>query len=175
MKKFDPVDFVSDSGEWNAVGYFNRLLDLNRLAIRMRFGFCLVSGLQGLEDMLHLAQNCDNFLAVSDASDGYMSIDQSAQNRRVKTIFLAMRHEESNMKARIQCMDIMRELFRQMMAVLARDRRRLASVNVYIDRRVQFSEIEQYFFSGCACAYFQIAVDNFRPVCICKDDWTELP
>lgn len=175
MTTFEPLDFVSESGEWKVDKYFKRLLDLNRLAIKHDFNFCLVSGLQGLEDMLHLSQSCTSFFAVSDTSDGYMSIDQSAQNRRVKTVFMAMRHAESDMQARNMCMDIMREIFRQIMTVLSRDRRRFANLKLFIDGRVQFSEIEQYFFTGCACAYFQIAVDNFRPVCICENDWTDKP
>ncbi len=100
MTTFEPLDFVSESGEWKVDKYFKRLPDLNRLAIKHDFNFCLVSGLQGLEDMLHLSQSCTSFFAVSDTSDGYMSIDQSAQNRRVKTVFMAMRHAESDMQAR---------------------------------------------------------------------------
>lgn len=175
MKVSDIGRFISPSGEWNASLYFNWLLDRNKLAIEHRFQFCEVSGLQGLEDMLHLAQNTSAFFAVSEVSDGYMSIGQSSQNRRVKTVFMALRHEEGNMIARGKCFDIMREIFRQMMTVLSRDRRLFHGMKVFIDERVQFSEIEQYFFTGCACAYFQIAVDNFRPVCICKDDWTDIP
>ena len=175
MKDFDVSIFVSSSGEWNASGYFKRLLDLNRMALENHFEFCKVSGLQGLEDMLGLAQSCNSFFAVSEVSDGFMSIGQSAQNRKIKTVFLAMRHTESDMSARAMCFDIMQEIFRQMMTVLSRDRRKFHSLKVFIDDKVQFSEIEQYFFSGCACAYFQIAVDNYRPVCICKDDWTEIP
>lgn len=175
MEKKSILGFISQSGEWDAEGYFRRLVDINYLAVKHGFCFCRVSGLQGLEDMLRFNQVGNNFFAVSDTSDGYMTIDESARNRRVKTVFLAMRHAESDMEARAMCMYIMREIFRQLMTVLSRDRRISSRANVFIDQRVQFSEIDQYFFTGCACAYFQIAVDNFRPVCICSNDWTAEP
>lgn len=169
------IDEISISGEWDAEAYFKRLLERNRLAISNEIQFCRVSGLQGLEDMLHLAQSAKGFFAVSDISDGFITIGSSAKNRRVKTVFIAMNHAESDMDARSRCMNIMRELFRQMMTVLSRDRKSLMRANVFIDERVQFSEVEQYFFVGCACAYFQIALDSTTPMCICDADWTEAP
>lgn len=165
----------NDAGEWDAPRYFKWLLDRNRLAVSHGFDFGLVSGLQGLEDMLHVAQDAVAFFAVSDISDGFMSIGPSAKSRRIKTVFLAMRHAEGDMRARGKCMDIMRELFRQMMTVLSRDRRILMRQNVFIDERIQFSEIDQYFFTGCACAYFQIALDSNTHMCICENEWTAAP
>jgi hypothetical protein len=34
-----------------------------------------------------------------------------------------------------------------------------------------FSEIDRYFFSGCACAYFQIAVDVYTDLRYNADEW----
>lgn len=162
--------------EWNVARYFSRLIDINRLALKYRFQFCTVSGLQGLEDMLHLVQNTANFFAVSDMSDGYMQVsDSSPHSRRIKTCFMAMRHQESNMEARDSCMDIMRELFRQLITVLMHDVSMLYHHHINIDERIQFSEIDSYFFAGCACAYFQIAVDYPINLCISNDEWTESP
>ena len=55
------------------------------------------------------------------------------------------------------------------MTKLILERTRLQQNVIYIDERIQFQEIDEYFFSGCACAYFQIAVDtytNLNPECI---------
>lgn len=162
--------------EWNVGKYFSRLLDINRLALHHHFQFCNVSGLQGLEDMLHLMQNTANFFAVSDMSDGYMQVsDCSPRSRRVKTCFMAMRHQEGNMAARNHCMDIMRELFRQLITVLSHDVSLLYHHHISVDERIQFTEIDSYFISGCACAYFQIAVDYPLNLCIAKDEWTAEP
>lgn len=169
------IQEISVAGDWDAPAYFERLLDRNRLAIDNGFKFGLVSGLQGLEDMLNNAQDLVAYFAVSDTSDGFLTIGQAAKSRRVKTVFMAMRHAEADMESRKVCMEIMREIFRQMMTVLSRDRRRLMAEKIFIDERVQFSEIEQYFLTGCACAFFQIALDYTTPMCICDHDWTDTP
>ena len=44
---------------------------------------------------------------------------------------------------------------------------------IYIDERIQFQEIDKYFFSGCACAYFQIAVDTYTDLQFNEAEWTK--
>lgn len=160
--------------DWDAAEFFRRLLQHNVLAQSRNFRFCMVSGLQGLEDMLHVMQDTANFLAVSDTSDGALSLGSSPRFRRVKTVFMAMRHVESDMTARMRCMHVMREVFRQMMSVLFKDGPRLGDEFVFVSNQVAFSEIDRYFFSGCACAYFQISVDVFSDLCVCSQDWDDL-
>lgn len=164
----------SKRSDWNASEFFRRLLEHNVLAIEKGFRFCSVSGLQGLEDMLHIMQDTANFFAVSDTSDGALDMSGSPRFRRVKTVFMAMRHAESDMAARLRCMNTMREIFRQMMTVLFREAPRIRGEFVFIDKRVAFSEIDRYFFSGCACAYFQISVNVFSDLCVCRQDWTDI-
>lgn len=161
------------SVDWNAADYFRSRLDSNILAIREKFVFCQVSGLEGLEDMLRMMQDSANFFAVSDVSDGFADMSPAAISRRVKTVFVAMRHQESNMEARALCMDTMRELWRQMMSALKRDKTRFENEGVYIDDRIQFSEIDSYFFSGCACAFFQVAFDIDLDLCYNEAEWTD--
>ena len=82
-----------------------------------------------------------------------------------------MRHVVNDMSARERCMDIMRELFRQYMSVLILEQTRLQQNNIYIDQRISFQEIDKYFFTGCACAYFQIAVDTFTDLQYNETEW----
>lgn len=162
--------------DWNAGAYFSRLLKINKLALSRGFVFCDVSGLQGLEDMLHLVKSSPNIFAVSDISDGYAAIGASSpRTRRVKTCFIAMRHRESDMKARLERLCVMRELFRQLISVLSHDTSMLYHHHIAVDPRIQFSEIDAYFLSGYACAYFQIAVDYPLDICIAENEWTESP
>ena len=42
---------------------------------------------------------------------------------------------------------------------------------IYLDPRISFNEIDRYFFSGCACAYFQIAVDVYTDLRLNPDEW----
>ena len=145
-------------GIWNATEYFKHLTDTNRLAKSEGFTFCSVSGLDGFEE---------------DIANGYTELHNTPRTRRVKTVFLAMRHRIDDMRARNTCMDTLREVFRQFMSKLILEKTKLENHCIYIDPRISFNEIDRYFFSGCACAYFQIAVDVYTDLRINPDEWNE--
>ena len=71
----------------------------------------------------------------------------------------------------LQCMDTMRELFRQFMSKLILEKTKQEQHNIYLDSRISFQEIDQYFFSGCACAFFQIAVDTYTDLRYDPTEW----
>ena len=70
-------------------------------------------------------------------------------------------------------METMREVFRQFMSVLILEKTRLEQNFVYLDGRIQFQEIDEYFFSGCACAYFQVAVDTYTDLRFNDAEWED--
>ena len=142
---------------WDATTFFERLTDTNILARNKKFRFCKVSGLQGFEDAL--------------ASMQTTTANNSPRTRRVKTVFFAMRHQLGNMAARLDCFDTMRELFRQYMSVLILEQTKLQERSLYLDPRIRFSEIPEYFASGCACASFQIAVDIYTDLRYNQSEW----
>lgn len=156
---------------WDAVSFFEELTAKNILAQQEGFTFCRVSGLEGFEEALHVMQGQTAFVCVSDIAQGFTELNNSPHTRRVKTVFLAMRHGLDDMQARQECMDIMRELFRQFMSVLILERTRMEENCIYLDPRIAFQEIDRYFFSGCACAYFQIGVDVFTDLRYNKNEW----
>ena len=160
---------------WNAIEFFRNLTELNLLAQQKHFRFHEVSGLDGFEECLHTMQTCTAFVAVSDIAQGYMELNNTPNTRRVKTVFLAMRHPIDNMKARQTCMDTMRELFRQFMTILIQEKVRVEQQHIYLDSRISFNEIPQYFFSGCACAYFQVATQVYTDLRFRQGEWTENP
>ena len=88
-------------------------------------------------------------------------------------VFLAKRHKIDNMAARTRCMETLRELFRQYMSLLILEKTKLEQHCIYLDPRISFNEIDRYFFSGCACAYFQIAVDVYTDLKYNEDEWTD--
>ena len=133
--------------------------------------FCRVSGLEGFEECIHSLQSTANFIAVSDIAQGYTELNTTPHTRRVKTVFLAMRHAIDDMAARQLCMDTMRELFRQFMSKLIHEKTKQEQHNIYLDSRISFQEIDQYFFSGCACAFFQIAVDTYTDLRYDPTEW----
>ncbi len=156
---------------WDAVAFFERLASRNKLAKAEGFTFCRVSGLEGFEEALHSMQTASAFIAVSDISQGYMEMNTTPHTRRVKTVFLAMRHAIDDMGARQECMDIMRELFRQFMSVLIQEKTRVEEEHIYLDPRISFQEIDRYFLSGCACAFFQIATDVYTDLRYNGEEW----
>lgn len=158
---------------WNATAFFEDLTKRNKLAKSKHFTFCRVSSLDGFEEALAKLLTKPAFVCVSDISQGFTDINNTPHTRRVKTVFFAMRHAVDNMEARQTCMNTMRELFRQFMSVLIMEQTRLQEHNIYIDDRISFQEIDKYFFSGCACAYFQIAVDTFTDLQFKATEWTE--
>lgn len=158
-------------GCWNASAFFNRLTARNKLAREKGFRFLEVSGLEGFEQALRTMQSTKAMVCVSEVADGYTTLDMTPHTRRVKTVFLAMRHAVDNMEARTKCMDIMRELFRQFASVLILEKTKLEQKCIYLDPRISFTEIERWFFSGGACAYYQIAVDVNTDLRYNADDW----
>ena len=162
---------TNNNTNWDATTFFASLTAKNRFAQQNAFTFCRVSGLDGFEEALQQMQSATAMVAVSDTSQGYMEINNSPHTRRVKTIFLAMRHTIDDMTARQTCMDTMRELFRQFMSVLIQEKTQLEQHQLYLDTRIAFNEIDQYFFSGCACAYFQISVDTFTDLRYNESEW----
>lgn len=159
------------TGQWDAADFFRRLTLDNRLAAHERFEFCKCSGLQGFEDALQQMQQAPAFICVSDTADGFIELENTPRSRRVKTVFFAMRHAPEDMEARNECLSIMRELFRQFASRLIREKVKLEENCIYLDSRIAFTEIDRYFFSGCACAYFQIAVDCYTDLRLNKDEW----
>ena len=158
---------------WDATAFFEELSAKNKLAQAEGFTFCRVSGLEGFEEALHNMQGNTAFVCVSDISQGYTELNNSPHTRRVKTVFLAMRHALDDMTAREVCMETMRELFRQFMSCLILERTRLEENCIYLDPRISFQEIDRYFLSGCACAYFQIAVDVFTDLRYDENEWSK--
>ena len=73
--------------------------------------------------------------------------------------------------ARQECMDTMRELFRQFMSVLIQEKVKVEEEHIYLDPRISFHEIDRYFLSGCACAYFQVAVDVYTDLRYNREEW----
>jgi hypothetical protein len=161
------------NGNWDAASFFEKLAANNNLASNENFVCCRVSGLDGFEEALQQMQSVSSFICISDIADGYTEMNNSPRTRRVKTVFLAQRHAIDDMEARTECMETLRELFRQFLSALILERVKLAQNCIYIDPRISFNEIERYFFSGCACAYFQIAVDIFTDLRFNEDEWTE--
>lgn len=165
-------------GRWDALKYFSDLTARNKLCREHDFRCFAVSDLHGLEEAVNAIQQTPAFVCVSDISDGMMALHNTPHIRQVKTVFLAMRHSVQSADwaaRRAECFDIMREVFRQFMSDLVKQRRLLEQGNLFLDDAITFSEINRYFLSGCACAYFQIGITAYSDLQLNPDEWTETP
>lgn len=162
---------INHNFNWNAAEFFEKLTESNRHARKNDYRFVRVSSLEGFHGALNYMLEAPAFVAVSDSEQGYVSLENTPHTRRVKVVFLAVRHPVDDMAAREVCLENMRELFRQFMSVLIREKTRLEQHCVFIDDHIAFNEIDRYFFSGCACAYFQIAVDTYTNLQYNPEEW----
>lgn len=158
-------------GSWSASDFFRGLLEKNILATANDFRFAEVSGLSGLADLLNISSDAPNILAVDDTSEGYASLTNTPSRRMVKTIYMSMRHAPEDMTARAECFEIMHEIFRQFMSVINREQTRLSQTFTFIDPRIQFNEMDRYFATGSACAFFQLAVDSYVDMRYRPEEW----
>lgn len=133
------------NGRWDAASFFEELTATNRLARQEGFTFCRVSGLDGFEEAVNEAQTQTAFVCISDIADGYTELNNTPRTRRVKTVFFAMRHAAEDMAARAECMEIMRELFRQFMSRLLPEKVRLEQNCIYLDPEYRSTRLTAIF------------------------------
>lgn len=157
--------------DWDATSFFERLTKENLLCKANGYNFAKCSGLDGLEDFLTTMQKVTRAVIVSDISPGVTDVNNAPRTRRVKTVFLVCRHALGNMNARNAAMTELREIFRQFMSRFLLERNAIEQGILYFDPRVQFTEISPYFASGCACAYFQIAVNTMTDLQYREAEW----
>ena len=144
---------MNDSNfHWDAAAFFERLTARNRLAKAHEYRFARVSSLEGFHEALGTMHSSKAFVAVSDESQGGLDIENTPHTRE-------------------RMLEGMRELFRQFMTVLCLEKTRLEENSIFIDPRISFTEIDRYFFTGCACAFFQIAVDTYTDLTYNPDEW----
>lgn len=160
---------------WDAQSFFKKLTECNKFARENGYVFHPVSGLDGFNATLCDALSTQAFVCVSDTSPGALSMDNTPHTSRMKIVFLACRHRAENEAARQEAFDCMRELFRQFMSVLIREKTRLDEDCIYIDNRINFTEMERYFYTGAACAYFQIRIDTYTDLTFNEDEWLSTP
>ncbi len=157
---------------WDATTYFENLTRRNRLAQAHKFATARVTTLDSLEEALHLMQNKPNIICISEMEQGYTEINNSPHIRRVKTIYMIMRHPLDDMRRRMECISVMNELFRQFCSDLIREKTRLEQNRIYLDPRIRLNEVERYMLAGAACLYFQVATDEYVSLQYDNSEWT---
>lgn len=164
--------------DFDARSLFRSLTDCNILARSHGFRFVEVSDIDGFADAIDTSDDNAPLVALSDTSAGAVSISGAPRTRRVKTVFLFMPHdiiEEDHIAQRARAFAVMRELARQFLSVLIREATMLAQHGVTFIPQVAFEELDTYFHTGGACAYFQFAADFPTDLTLNPDQWTQDP
>lgn len=162
---------IKKNFKWDATEYFRDVIRRNRLARSNDYRFAEVSGLTGLEEYIDQAQTAPAAVCVSEISPGYTILNNTPHTQRVVTVFLMKRHKIDDMQARRACLDELRELFRQVMSILFKERTMLEQGILYMDERVQFTEIDRYFAMGAACAFFQVSYTVQTNLVFRPEEW----
>lgn len=156
---------------WSATDFFEQLTKSNKLAVEKGFVFVQISGLDGLEEALDRMQSVANFVFVSENAVGSTNLDNTPHTRRVRTVFVAMRHKVDDMAARRRCMDTIQELHRQFMSKLIMESTRMAENMQYLVPRINLQEASKYLAPGTAICMFEIAVDTYINLQYNEDEW----
>lgn len=155
----------------NYTEYFRKLTESNILAQRLGLQFETVSGLSGFSETLDANPSAPGFICVSDSSDGTLELGNQPRLRTMRTVYIALRHPYSNPEAREQALVTIREIFRQFVTHLNREKTRLAQNLIYISDKVTVNEIESYFATGTACAYFTITTEQYSNLMYNPGEW----
>jgi hypothetical protein len=92
--------------------------------------------------------------------------------RRQYTLFLIKKFSFGKMDEQGRALDECRQVYRQIMKKLIRDRRLLENEMTYLRLdRIPFYEIPGYFISGCTGLYFMITVDVPTELCYDSSEW----
>ena len=163
----------NDPPRWDAVRFFERLTETNKLARQHGFRFCRISGLTGMEEALATMQQTPAFVMVSDAPVGTMDTDNTPHQRRTVMVILAMRHRLDDMQARAECLLTMQELFRQFMSALIPERTRMQENALFIEPRVALQVFNKYLTPGVTCYEFEVATTAYVDLTYQEDEWYE--
>ena len=161
--------------QWSASDFFRKLTEQNRLAVEKGFRFVEISGLEGLEEAIASMQNTANFVCVMENAAGYTDTDNTPHTRRIRTVFIAMRHKMDDMQARRKCMDTIAELHRQFCSVLIREKTRLEENMQYLDSRINLQETPKYLIPGTVIFMFELAVDTYISLEYNANEWITSP
>lgn len=165
------------SGQFSITPIINHFVDCNKMVRENKFEFAEVSGLEGHLDTLRSGSvsASPNLIAVDDTSEGSTMLNNQPMRRVVKLVMISMRHAAGDSTARAECFEIMHEIFRQFMSAILMKKNEWSAKGVYLHPNIAFNEMDSYYFTGAACAWFQITFDIGTDMQFRADEWLNNP
>ncbi|MDR1339255.1 MAG: hypothetical protein LBK58_04285 [Prevotellaceae bacterium] len=158
---------------FDAYSYFEEICRKNKITAVRKYKFCRVTGISYMEEMILKFKSEKAYFCVDDTEDGNM-IRQGGGfvERRQYTVFLLKKYDFNKMGEQHAALNECREIYRQIVKKLIRDRRLLENDMTYLRLdRIPFYEIPGYFISGCTGLYFMITIDIPVDLCYNGDEW----
>lgn len=149
-----------ESSSFDAIRYFEDMTNANRLAKEKGFMPVTISNTDNLEGLMEEYRDNDRFVAVADTSSGNIASPDGAygfQKRRAYTVFILSAYEYGNMNSRQEELDLCRELFRQFLTRILRDKYLYDEKQMFFDTKaVPNQEIGRYYLSGMTGLHFTL-------------------
>lgn len=162
---------------FDAIQYFTELADKNKMARRCKFVPRVISTTEDLTGLLDDMKEHDRFIAISDTTTGNVSSPDGAygfSKRRAYTVFLLSGFYENDMESRQQELDVCRELFKQFLKRIIRDKYLYDEKQMFFDTRsIPNQELGRNFYPGMTGLHFTLYVQEPIDLCYDENEWEE--
>ena len=153
-----------ENSSFDAIAYFYALTERNKLAQEKGFVPVTISNTDNLEGLMEEYRDNDRFVAVTDTNSGNLSSPDGAygfSKRRAYTVFILSAYEYGNMQSRQEELELCRELFRQFVSRILRDKYLYDEKQMYFDTHaIPNQELGRYYLSGMAGLHFTLYVQE---------------
>ena len=153
-----------ERNSFDAIAYFYAMASKNKLAIEKGFQPVTISNSDNLEGLFEQYRDYDRFVAISDTNSGNLSSPDGTYGftkNRAYTVFILSAYEYDNMQSRQEELELCRELFRQFVSKILRDKYLYDEKQMYFDTHaIPNQEIGRYYLSGMTGLHFTLYVQE---------------
>lgn len=155
--------------------YIERLTRSNRLCRAEGFVPTTCSGINYLEGLLEDYREASRMICVSDVCDESLrQVGGGWMKRRLFTVFVLSRFDYGNRASQAEATELCREVMRQLLSRMLRDREAADGQLLYLDLDdVRSQELGGTFLQGATGLYFLIAMDEPTSIAYNPKEWEE--
>ena len=165
-----------ERNNFDAIAYFYAMASKNKLAIEKGFQPVTISNSDNLEGLFEQYRDYDRFVAISDTNSGNLSSPDGTYGftkNRAYTVFILSAYEYDNMQSRQEELELCRELFRQFVSKILRDKYLYDEKQMYFDTHaIPNQEIGRYYLSGMTGLHFTLYVQEPIDLIYDNEQWT---
>ena len=156
---------------WDATSFFEKLASKNKLAKEKHFGFFRVSRLEGFEEVLRNLQSTANFICVKWHRPRLHGAQHNTAHSKSEDGVLCHASRSWWYGSTSGVHGHHAWVIPSVYVCTHTRKTRVEEEHIYLDPRISFQEIDRYFLSGCACAFFQVATDVYTDLRYNQEEW----